>query len=104
MTKTDLTRILAARNHATFKDAEEVVNLFFAAMAETLVEGDRVEIRGFGSFSVREYGSYTGRNPRSGEKLEVKPKRLPFFKASRELLGRLNGGPEQKGEEAKKGE
>ncbi len=97
MTKTELTQILAAQNHATYKNAEEVVNLFFAAMAEALVEGDRVEIRGFGSFSVREYGSYIGRNPRTGEKLDVKPKRSPFFKASRELLGRLNGSPEQGG-------
>ena len=102
MTKTDLIRVLAAQKHATLRNAEEVVNLFFDAMAEAMVEGDKVEIRGFGSFSVREYGSYTGRNPRSGEKLEVKPKRLPFFKASREFLGRLNGSPER--EDQKKGE
>jgi len=91
MTKTELTQILAAQNHATLKRAEEVVNIFFGAMVEALAEGDRVEIRGFGSFSMREYGAYTGRNPRTGEKLEVKAKRLPFFKASRELLDRLNG-------------
>ena len=91
MTKTELAQILAAQNHATLKSAEEVVNLFFGAMAEALAEGDRVEIRGFGSFSIREYGSYTGRNPRTGERLEVKAKRSPFFKASRELLDRLNG-------------
>jgi len=98
MTKTDLIRALAAQHHATFKRAEEVVNLFFGEMAEARAEGDRVEIRGFGSFSVREYGSYTGRNPRTGATLEVKPKRLPFFKASRELLGRLNGSPAQGGQ------
>jgi len=95
MTKTDPARVLADQNHATFKRAEEVVNLFFAAMAEALSESDRVEIRGFGSFSVRDYDSYTGRNPRTGEKLDVRAKRAPFFKPSRELLGRLNGSPEQ---------
>ena len=91
MTKSDLARVLATRNDLTLQKSEEILNLFFAEMAEALSEGDRVEIRGFGSFSVREYGSYKGRNPRTGEKLEVKPKKLPFFKASRELLGRLNG-------------
>ncbi len=91
MTKTDLIRVLAARHHATFQKAEEVVNLFFGEMAEALLEGDRVEIRGFGSFSMREYESYTGHNPKTKEKIQVKPKRLPFFKASRELLSRLNG-------------
>ena len=90
MNKADLTRALTAHNDITLKKAEEVVNRFFAAMVEALAEGDRVEIRGFGSFSVRAYDSYMGRNPRTGEKLEVKPKRLPFFKASRELLGWLN--------------
>ena len=102
MTKTDLIRVLAARHHATFQKAEEVVNLFFGEMAEALLEGDRVEIRGFGSFSVRDYDSYMGHNPRTKEKVEVKSKCLPFFKASRELLGRLNGSPAQGGQ--KKGE
>ena len=104
MNKTDLIRALAAQKKATLRDAEEVVNLFFAAMAEALSEGDRVEIRGFGSFSMREYGSYTGRNPKTKESIQVRSKRLPFFKASRELLGRINGIPEQKGEKEKKGE
>ena len=94
MKKSDLARALTAHNDLTLKQAEEIVNLFFAGMAEALAEGDRVEIRGFGSFSMREYGSYSGRNPRTGEVLEVKPKRLPFFKPSRELLGRLNGDAE----------
>ena len=102
MTKSDLTRALTAHNDVTLQKAEEIVNLFFAEMAGALAEGDRVEIRGFGSFSMRSYGAYTGRNPRTKEKVEVKSKRLPFFKASRELLGRLNGSPEQEGE--KKGE
>lgn len=102
MKKSDLIQALKAHNDITLQKAEEIVTLFFAQMTETLAEGDSVNVRGFGSLSVRAYDSYTGRNPRSGEKLEVKPKRLPFFKASRELLGRLNSSPEQKGE--KKGE
>ena len=95
MTKTDLIRALVAHNDVTLQKAEDVVNLFFASMAGALSEGDRVEIRGFGGFSIRAYDSYTGRNPRTGERLEVKPKRSPFFKASRELLGRLNGAGER---------
>ena len=95
MNKTDLTRALVAHNDVTLQKAEEIVNLFFARMAEALAGGDRVEIRGFGSLSVREYGSYTGRNPKTGEKLEVKPKRLPFFRGSREFFNRLNGDVER---------
>ena len=90
MTKSDLARALVAHNDLTHQKAVEIVNLFFAAMAETLAEGDRVEIRGFGSFTVREYGAYMGHNPKTKEKIEVKPKKSPFFKPSRELHGRLN--------------
>jgi len=92
MKKSELAKALTEHKDLTLKQAEEIVNLFFTEMAKALAEGERVEIRGFGSFSMRDYGSYTGRNPRTGEMLEVKSKRLPFFKASRELLARLNGG------------
>jgi len=92
MSKSDLVRALTARNDLTLQKAEEVVNLFFGEMTEALAEGDRVEVRGLGSFSVREYGTYTGRNPRTKEPLEVKPKRNPFFRPSREFHVRLNGG------------
>ena len=90
MNKTGLIRSLTAHNDLTLQKAEEIVNLFFTEIAEIFAEDDRVEIRGFGSLSVREYGSYTGRNPVTGEKIEVKPKRLPFFKPSRDFLVRLN--------------
>ena len=60
------------------------------SMKESLLEGGRVEIRGFGSFKVKEYGSYAGRNPRTGEKVAVEPKRLPFFRAGKELKEYLN--------------
>jgi len=72
MKKSDLARALTAHNDITLKQAEEIVNLFFAQMTEVLEKGEKVEIRGFGSLSAREYVTCTGRNPRTGEKLEVK--------------------------------
>ena len=65
--------------------AKETVNLFFNSIKETLIAGDRVEIRGFGSFNIKEYDGYTGRNPKTGESVKVKPKKLPVFRAGREL-------------------
>ncbi len=97
MKKSDLARTLAAHNDITQKQAEEIVNIFFSEITEALAENEKVVIKGFGCFSVRAYGAYTGRNPRTGEMHEVKPKKLPFFKASRELLGRLNGNAERIG-------
>ena len=60
-------------------------------MTKTLEDGDRIEIRGFGSFSIRKYKPYVGRNPKTGETIEVKEKKLPFFKVGRELKNRVNG-------------
>jgi len=65
--------------------AEFVVDEVFNAMTEALVKGDGVEIRGFGSFTVRKYASYTGRNPKTGKNISVSPKKLPFFKVGKEL-------------------
>ena len=65
--------------------ARDTVNLFFSSIKESLAAGDRVEIRGFGSFSVKEYDGYTGRNPKTGEKVEVQAKKLPVFRPGREL-------------------
>jgi len=65
--------------------ARETVNLFFDSIKEALKAGDRVEIRGFGSFGVKEYEGYTGRNPKTGVSVEVLPKKLPVFRAGREL-------------------
>ncbi len=67
-----------------------VVNTFVDNMKNALLEGDHVEIRGFGSFKVKEYGAYAGRNPRTGQKVEVESKRLPFFRAGKELKEFLN--------------
>jgi integration host factor subunit beta len=65
--------------------ARETVTLFFDAIKDSLKSGDRVEIRGFGSFSVKTYDGYTGRNPKTGEKVDVRPKKLPSFRPGREL-------------------
>ncbi len=71
--------------------AEMVVNTIFDAMTASLVTGDGIEIRGFGSFTVRQYKAYEGRNPRTGDVVHVAPKRLPFFKVGKELRERVNG-------------
>lgn len=70
--------------------AEEVVNLIYKKMRETMVSGGRIEIRGFGSFVVKEYEAYQGRNPKTGEKISVPPKKLPFFKVGKELKERID--------------
>jgi integration host factor subunit beta len=85
MTKSDLVTSLAARTSIPSSRAEHIVNVIFDTMTEAFVNGEGVELRGFGSFSVREYKGYTGRNPRTGESVEVAPKRLPFFKVGKEL-------------------
>ena len=85
MNKSDLVNKVAEQAKLQHKTAEEVVNLIFDSMSGALVDGGRIEIRGFGSFVVRDYASYKGRNPRTGESIEVKPKKLPFFKVGKEL-------------------
>lgn len=94
MTKGDLIEELAVdkNNQLNLKRAEIVVNTIFDVMSEALQRGDRVEIRGFGSFEVRNYGSYTGRNPKTNEKVEVAAKKAPFFKTGKELRERVNRG------------
>lgn len=90
MNKSELVEALANENGLTYKKAEEIVNLLFDSMAETLSDGGRIEIRGFGSFVVKDYKSYMGRNPKTGEVIKVRPKRLPFFKVGKELRERVN--------------
>jgi integration host factor subunit beta len=84
--------ISALKNEASISktDAAKVVEIFFDNMAEALAKGERVEIRGLCSFYVKEYKSYTGRNPKTGEKVQIKPKHLPFFKAGKELKERVD--------------
>jgi len=91
MNKSELVEQLASKKDISNKRAEEIVNLVFASMTEALAEGDRIEIRGLGSFVIKDYGSYTGRNPKTGDPITVRPKKLPFFKVVKELKERVLG-------------
>ncbi|NTU73456.1 integration host factor subunit beta [Candidatus Roizmanbacteria bacterium] len=92
MNKSDLIDALALDQNLPIKTAEAIVVTVLDAMTETLVIGGNVEIRGFGSFTVREYQSYDGRNPKTHEIVKVKPKKLPFFKVGKELREAVNDG------------
>lgn len=92
MTKADLIAVIADKLKFPWARAELLVDEVFAAMVEALKRGEGIEIRGFGSFTIREYKSYEGRNPRTGETVYVKPKKLAFFKVGKELRERVNNG------------
>lgn len=85
MNKSELIELLAEKREFSFKRSEEIINTIFESMTKALASGDRIEIRGFGSFVVKDYKPYVGRNPKTGEAINVKPKRLPFFKVGKEL-------------------
>lgn len=91
MTKSELIEVVAQEANLTKGRAEMVINTIFEAMVEALQRGEGIEIRGFGSFTVRQYKSYEGRNPRTGDPVHVSPKRLPFFKVGKDLRLRVNG-------------
>lgn len=91
MTKSELIANLSEQSRIPYRVAEQVVNLVFESMNDTLIAGDRIEIRGFGSFMVKEYKAYTGRNPKTGDSISVKPKKLPCFKVGKELKERILG-------------
>ncbi|MDL1984774.1 MAG: integration host factor subunit beta [Deltaproteobacteria bacterium] len=90
MNKLELISVLKAEANISKSEAAKVVQIFFDSMAEAMAKGKRVEIRGLCSFFVKEYKSYTGRNPKSGEKVIIKPKKLPFFKSGKELKERVD--------------
>lgn len=90
MNKSSLIEALASKEKLTEKAATDIINLIFQGFIEALKKGDRIEIRGFGSYAVKEYKAYTGRNPKTGSSTDIKPKRLPFFKVGRELKGKVN--------------
>ncbi|MDT8420710.1 MAG: integration host factor subunit beta [Desulfuromonas sp.] len=90
MNKSELVEALSIKKNLTYKKSEQIVNLVFDSMADALIKDDRIEIRGFGSFMVKDYKAYMGRNPKTGEVIEVKPKRLPFFKVGKELRERVD--------------
>jgi integration host factor subunit beta len=89
--KIDLIQSLKDSGHLSKSEAEAVINLFFDKMADALAQGDRVEIRGLCSFFIKKYRSYTCRNPKTGEKVKIKPKKLPFFKVGKELKEQVDG-------------
>jgi integration host factor subunit beta len=91
MNKSDLINELATKvKHVSLKDMEAIVNEVFSSMVHSLKVGDRIEIRGFGSFEIRERPERVGRNPKSGEKVFVSKRHVPFFKVGKELRERVN--------------
>ena len=91
MNKSDLINAVKDEASLSRKDAERVVETFFNTVTDTITEGERVEIRGFGSFTVKEYKPYVGRNPKTGVQIKVPPKKLPFFKVGKELKDLVDG-------------
>ena len=92
MTRRELIAAVAAAEGLSIKQAELAVKTVFGIMERALTEEDRIEIRGFGSFKVKSYQGYQGRNPRTGDSIQVKNKKLPFFKVGKELKERVNKG------------
>jgi integration host factor subunit beta len=90
MNKKDLISSLAAKEGLSHAESADVVDLFFDALADALVQGHRVEVRGLCTFQVKTYKGYTGRNPMTGQTVAVKPKKLPFFKPGTDLKDRVN--------------
>jgi integration host factor subunit beta len=90
MNKSELVKRFSEHGQIGDEAASELVDLFFGAIKQALIDGERVEIRGFGSFELRQYDGYTGRNPKSGSVVAVKPKKLPFFKTGKRLKDYIN--------------
>lgn len=90
MNKLELISTLKNEANISKAEAAKVVRIFFDSMADAMSQGKRVEIRGLCSFFVKDYKSYTGRNPKTGEKVIIKPKKLPFFKSGKELKERVD--------------
>ncbi len=91
MVKSELIDIISSKLDITSQKAEEFVDLFFDSIVEALTAEGRVEIRGFGAFTVRQYKAYNGRNPKTGEKISVPGKKLPFWKTGLDLRQRVDG-------------
>lgn len=93
MIKSELVQKIAQANpHLYQRDVELIVNTILDEICQALARGDRVELRGFGAFSVKNRPARTGRNPRTGDKVSVAEKHVPFFKSGKEMRERLNGG------------
>ena len=85
MNKLELITALKTEADISKAEASSAIQVFFDSMADTMADGERVEIRGLCSFFVKRYKTYTGRNPKTGAEVRIKPKKLPFFKAGKEL-------------------
>lgn len=90
MNKSELIDELASKMNIPLKESTAITNTILDTMTDALAKGDSIEIRGFGSFVVKTYESYEGRNPKTGKKIKVSPKKLPFFKVGKELRERVN--------------
>jgi len=90
MNKLEMISALKKEANISKSEAAKVVQIFFDSMADALVKDERIEIRGLCSFFIKKYKSYTGRNPKTGDKVQIHPKRLPFFKCGKELRERVN--------------
>ncbi|WP_035241727.1 HU family DNA-binding protein [Desulfobacter vibrioformis] len=90
MNKLELISTLKDRANLTKSEAADVIKIFFDSLSDAFVKGERVEIRGLCSFHIKEYKSYVGRNPKTGQKVDIPPKRLPFFKCGKELKERVD--------------
>ena len=91
MNKSQLIEALAQEINLPLREASPITNTILDTMVDALATGDSIEIRGFGSFVVKDYGSYTGRNPKTGDSIKVPPNKLPFFKVGKELKENVNG-------------
>lgn len=92
MNKSELVDAVSQKLNFSIKTSQNIIDTILDTMTEGLVAGENVEIRGFGTFTVRYYDSYTGRKPKTGERVEVKPKKLPFFKVGKQLKEAVNAG------------
>ncbi|MEK6589338.1 MAG: HU family DNA-binding protein [Nitrospinota bacterium] len=90
MTKAELAEQVSSKINLTKKETEEIVSIIFGSITEALSKGDKVELRGFGSFRIRHRSSREGRNPKTGLKVKVPPKKVPFFRAGKELKEIVN--------------
>ena len=90
MNKSELIEALAQEINIPHREAAAITNTVIGTMTEALAKGESIEIRGFGSCVIKKYGSYEGRNPKTGKKIKVKPKKLPFFKVGKDLREKVN--------------
>lgn len=95
MNKTDLITVFEKQGNLTRQQSEAIINITFESMINALYEDDRIEIRGFGSFANRNYKSYEGRNPKTGNVVKVPPKKVPFFKVGKDLRKTVDDGKDK---------